>query len=231
MPYYYVTLSAGLVVSAVFLFFRARGANIKNLFFKTASSLCYLLTMCFAFNANPHSQPAYGSLLVMGGILGLCGDIALDLKYIYPQDANSYLKAGFLFFLIGHIFYSGAVIYTFRFEWYQVLICIAVAAVIAMATVLSANMMKVHYGKYRKIVFAYGLFLTLTTVVSIFAAFTTKEKSMMIMAAGAVSFLLSDVVLNFTYFSRGWDKPVHLWINHFLYYAGQYLIAASIIFI
>ena len=40
-----------------------------------------------------------------------------------------------------------------------------------------------------------------------------------------------NLVLNFTYFSRGWDKPFHLFINHFLYYAGQYLIAASIIFI
>ena len=51
------------------------------------------------------------------------------------------------------------------------------------------------------------------------------------MAAGAVSFLLSDAVLNFTYFGRNWDKPIHLFVNHLLYYAAQYLIAASIIFV
>ena len=102
MPYYYVSLAAGLIVSTIFLFFRAKGANIKNLFFKTASSLCYLLTMAFAFIENPEF-PVYGAFLMMGGALGLCGDIALDLKCIYHQDANEYLKAGFLFFLIGHL--------------------------------------------------------------------------------------------------------------------------------
>lgn len=231
MPYYYITLSVGLLITSVFLFFRAKGTSIRNLFFKIVSSLCYLLTMVFAFNANPHNYPAYGSLLIMGGILGLCGDIALDLKYIYPQDANSYLKAGFLFFLVGHIFYSGAVIYHNRFKWWWALICVVIAVAIACTTVFSANIMKVHYGKYRKVVLAYVIFLTLTTVVSIFAAFVTKEKSMIVMAVGSVLFTLSDIVLNFTYFSRGWDKPFHLFLNHFLYYAGQYLIAASIIFI
>ena len=31
MPYYYITLSAGLIVSIAFLFSRAKGASIKNL--------------------------------------------------------------------------------------------------------------------------------------------------------------------------------------------------------
>ncbi len=230
MPYYYVTLAAGLVVSTIFLFFRAKGANIRNLFFKIASSLCYLLTAVFAFIANPEHS-FYGTFIIMGGILGLCGDIALDLKYIYPKDANEYLKAGFLFFLIGHIFYTSAIMWHIKFKWWWALICIALSVVIGFATVFSANIMKVHYGKYRRVVLIYTIFLTLTTVTSIFAAFVTKEKSMIILAVGAVSFLLSDVVLNFTYFSRGWDKPFHLFINHFFYYAGQYLIAASIIFV
>lgn len=230
MPYYYVSLAAGLIVSTIFLFFRANGANIKNLFFKTASSLCYLLTMAFAFIESPEF-PVYGAFLMMGGALGLCGDIALDLKCIYHQDANEYLKAGFLFFLIGHIFYNAAVIWHVRFKWWWVLICLAISVGVASATVFSANIMKVHYGKYRKVVFAYTVFLSLTAITSILAAFVTHEKSMIIMAAGAVSFLLSDAVLNFTYFGRNWDKPIHLFVNHLLYYAAQYLIAASIIFV
>ena len=166
MPYYYVSLAAGLIVSTIFLFFRAKGANIKNLFFKTASSLCYLLTMAFAFIENPEF-PVYGAFLMMGGALGLCGDIALDLKCIYHQDANEYLKAGFLFFLIGHIFYNAAVIWHVRFKWWWVLICLAISVGVASATVFSANIMKVHYGKYRKVVFAYTVFLSLTAITSI----------------------------------------------------------------
>jgi uncharacterized membrane protein YhhN len=230
MPYYYVSLAAGLIVSTIFLFFRAKGANIQNLFFKTASSLCYLLTMVFAFIQNPE-YPVYGAFLMMGGALGLCGDIALDLKCIYHQDANEYLRAGFLFFLIGHIFYNAAIIFHVKFKWWWVLICLLIAIAVACATVFSANIMKVHYGKYRKVVFAYTVFLSLTAITSILAAFVTHERSMIIMAVGAVSFVLSDAVLNFTYFGRNWDKPIHLFVNHFLYYAAQYLIAASIIFI
>ena len=45
-----------------------------------------------------------------------------------------------------------------------------------------------------------------------------------------IVFSLSDAVLSNTFFGRGKDKPIHLFINHFLYYAGQYLIAASVMF-
>lgn len=230
MPYYYVSLAAGLIVTTIFLFFRAKGANIKNLFFKTASSLCYLLTMAFAFIQNPEF-PVYGAFLMMGGALGLCGDIALDLKCIYHQDANEYLKAGFLFFLVGHVFYNAAVISHVKFKWWWLLVCLAISVCVACATVFSANIMKVHYGKYRKVVFAYTVFLSLTAVTSVLAALVTHESSMIIMAVGAVSFVLSDAVLNFTYFGRNWDKPIHLFVNHLLYYAAQYLIAASIIYL
>ncbi len=51
------------------------------------------------------------------------------------------------------------------------------------------------------------------------------------MAVGSVLFTLSDAVLSNTFFGRGKDKPHHLFINHFLYYAGQYLIAASVLFV
>ena len=200
------------------------------MFFKTASSLCYLLTMVFAMIANP-GVTFYGTFIIMGGALGLAGDIALDLKCIYHKDANEYLKAGFVFFLIGHIFYIAAIVWHNQFKWWWIAICAAISIVVGVVTVMSANIMKVHYGKYRKIVLAYSVFLTMTTATSIFAAFVTDSKAMVIFAVGAVLFLLSDVVLNFTYFSRGWDKPVHIFVNHMLYYAGQYLIASSIIFV
>ncbi len=229
MPYYF-TLAAGLIVSITFLFYRSKGASVKNLFFKTASSLCYLLTMVFAMISNPQ-EIFFGTFVLMGGALGLSGDIALDLKCIYHKDANEYLKAGFLFFLIGHVFYTSAIIWQNQFKWWWVAVCAAISIAVGFATVLSANIMHVHYGKYRRVVLAYSIFLTMTTVCALLAAIVTHSKSMIIFAVGAVLFLLSDVVLNFTYFGRGWDKPVHIFVNHMLYYAGQYLIAASIIFL
>jgi len=116
-------------------------------------------------------------------------------------------------------------------KWYLVLIAAVVSVIIGVLTVASANLMKVHYGAYRRIVAVYVAFLAMTSVISIIAVFVTHfQKAYVIMAIGSVLFLLSDAVLSNTFFGRGKDKPIHLFINHFLYYAGQYLIAASVMF-
>lgn len=59
----------------------------------------------FALISNSQAH-TYGSLVIMGGALGLVGDILLDLKGIYKSEEKVYLKGGFIFFLIGHIFIS-----------------------------------------------------------------------------------------------------------------------------
>lgn len=229
--FYYIVLAVGVVVSLVFCYQRRLGFSIKNLLFKSVSSLCYLLTAVFALIHNSDAY-TYGSLIIMGGALGLVGDILLDLKGIYKQHESTYLKGGFIFFLVGHIFYTCAVIYSLKIKWWLVLISAVVSAVVGIATVAMANVMKVHYGAYRRIVAVYVAFLTMTTVTSILAAVISKfQKGYILMAIGATLFLLSDLVLSGTFFGRGKDKPQHLFINHFLYYAGQYLIAASVMFV
>lgn len=230
MTLYYLALAAGLIVAAGFLFSRAKGASIKNLFFKMASSLCFLLTAVCAVLANPGAS-AYGGLIIMGGILGLCGDAALDLKFIYPKDNNAYLRSGFIFFAIGHLFFNAALIWLNQLKWWWVLICIAAAFVIAVLNALSSKMLKIDFGKYRNIVIMYSTVLATTAIISVLSAVVTGSVAMIIFAVGAVLFLLSDVVLCFTYFSTGWDKPVHIFINHLLYYAAQFLIASTIVFI
>lgn len=228
---YYIVLSVGVVVSLVFCYQRRLGFSIKNLLFKSVSSLCYLLTAVFALIDNVNAR-TYGSLIIMGGALGLVGDILLDLKGIYKNDERVYLKGGFIFFLVGHIFYIAAIVYSIKLKWWIVLLGAAVSAVIGVLTVLSANLMKVHYGAYRKIVAVYVAFLAMTTIMSATAMIVSSfEKGYVLMAVGSLLFLLSDAVLSNTFFGRGKDKKHHLFINHFLYYAGQYLIAASIMFI
>lgn len=229
--FYYIVLAVGVVVSLVFCIQRSKGYSVKNLLFKSVSSLCYLLTAVFAL-INHSEAYTYGSLIIMGGALGLVGDILLDLKGIYKAQEKVYLKGGFLFFLVGHIFYICSIVYSLKIKWWLVLISIVVSAVIGIVTVASANIMKVHYGAYRKIVAVYVAFLAMTMVIAIVAAFVSGfQKGYILMAVGSILFMLSDAVLSNTFFGRGKDKPFHLFINHFLYYAGQYLIAASVMFV
>lgn len=229
--FYYVVLAVGVVVSLIFCVQRSRGYSVKNLIFKSVSSLCYLLTAVFAL-INHSEAYTYGSLIIMGGALGLVGDILLDLKGIYKQQERIYLKAGFIFFLVGHIFYIFSIIYSLKIKWWLVLIAAVISIVIGVMTVAMANVMKVHYGAYRKIVAVYVAFLAMTMVTAIIAAFVSEfQKGYVIMAVGSILFMLSDAVLSNTFFGRGKDKPFHLFINHFLYYSGQYLIAASVMFV
>lgn len=227
---YYIVLPFGLVFSLFFCIKRSKGFSVSNLMLKSISSLCYLLTAVFALLSNS-SAYIYGSLIIFGGALGLVGDILLDLKGIYKKDESSYLLGGFIFFLVGHLFYSGAIIYTAQLKWWIVLICLAFSILFSIGNIASAKIMKVHFGAYRTIVGFYVVFLVLTMALAIAAAIVTHfEKKYVLLAVGAVMFTLSDVVLSGTFFGRGKDKSFHYFINHFLYYAGQYLIASSVLF-
>lgn len=227
---YYIVLGLGLVVSLIFCIKRRKGFSVNNLIFKSVSSLCYLLTAVFALVSNSDAY-IYGSLIIFGGALGLVGDISLDLKGIYKKDETTYLNCGFIFFLIGHLFYSAAIIHSIKMKWWIVLISLVISVLISIGNTAMAKFTKVHFGAYRLIVSVYVVFLSLTMVLAIAAAIISDfSKNYVLLAVGAISFTLSDVILSGTFFGRGKDGSFYLFINHFLYYAGQYLIAASVMF-
>ncbi len=228
---YYIVLPFGLAFSLFFCIRRRKGFSLSNLILKAISSLCFLLTATFALVSNS-SAYIYGSLIVFGGALGLVGDVLLDLKGIYKKDASTYLLGGFIFFLVGHLFYSGAIIYQAGIKWWIALICLGASVIISISNIYMAKITKVHFGAYRKIVFFYVIFLSLTMLLAIAAVLLTgfKEKKYILLAVGAICFTLSDVVLSGTFFGKGKDTGFYYFINHFLYYAGQYLIASSILF-
>lgn len=227
---YYIVLPFGLIMSMIFCVLRRKGFSLQNLILKSVSSMCYLLTAVFALICNPDVY-TYGSLIIFGGALGLVGDILLDLKGLYKKDESVYLRGGFIFFLVGHVFYSIAIIMQNKMKWWLVLLAVVISVIIAFGNNWSAKITKVHFGAYRKIVFIYVVFLSITMVLSIIAAITSGfEKRYVLLTIGAVCFTLSDAVLSSTFFGRGKDGSFYLFINHFLYYAAQYLIASSILF-
>lgn len=227
---YYIVLPFGLIMSLVFCILRRTGFSLRNLILKSISSLCYLLTAVFALVSNPDAY-VYGSLIIFGGALGLVGDILLDLKGLYKKDESTYLRGGFIFFLVGHLFYSGAIIFQTRMKWWLVLLCLLGGVIISIGNSIVSKFMKIHFGAYRKIVFTYVIFLSTTMILSIVSFFTLGlHKNFLLLSIGAICFTASDAVLSSTFFSRGKDGSFYLFINHFLYYAGQYLIAASVLF-
>ena len=77
---YYIAMGIGVAVSLAFVFVRSGGNSVRNLIFKSVSSLFFMLSAVFAVIENYTNAAQYGSLIIMGGALGLVGDILLDLK-------------------------------------------------------------------------------------------------------------------------------------------------------
>ena len=92
---------------AVFLVLRVKCGGFKGLFSKATASFFFLLTALCAAAANP-GHGVYAVLIVFGLVLGLSGDIWLDLKWIYEKDMEKFLNAGFIAFMIGHVSYYAA---------------------------------------------------------------------------------------------------------------------------
>ena len=225
---YFISLVPGAVVALIFCIKRAKGFSVSNLMWKVAASLCFILTGAMALITHPENT-VYGALMLFGGALGMCGDITLDLKGIYPQNEKPFMLSGFIFFLIGHLFYQAGILYTAKLSVITILICVAVCIVFGVLNLLGEKLMKLHFGEYKWIVFIYSVILALTVAFSAAAMIVSSfDKAYIILTVGGVLFMFSDLILSSTYFGEGKDRPVDYFTNHFAYYASQFVIMASI---
>lgn len=227
---YWLALVSGIAATIVFLVVRVRKAGIPGVIIKSIASFFFIATACAALAANA-GQYRYGVLIIIGLVLGLMGDIWLDLKGVYPGDADAYLYAGFYSFFTGHLFFITAIY--LQYEWSAVTLGISLAIALAGAalTIALEKILKMDYGKFKPTCFVYGFVLIMTTSSSIVAAYTTGGAAWFAMSIGGVLFLASDLVLSGTYFGVGKNTPVYVILNHGLYYAAQFVIASSVLFV
>ncbi len=226
---YWVLLAIGIVMTGIFLFLRVKKDGSSALYAKAAANFCFISTAFAATSAN-RDNIEFGLWVAFGLILGMVGNIWLDLKWIYLQDKDSYLYSGFISFLLGHICFNVAIYKSYRFTGKTLAVSIGVSLLIAIGNILTEKLMKNHFGKFKFIVFLYTFFLALTMVSAIIAAIATGfEKVWVVMAVGGVLFTLSDAVLSGMYVaedqitkSATFSKP------YLIVYAAQFTMAATI---
>lgn len=231
----YVFLILGIVVTIVFLTKRTAKVTLNVAFLKAVASMCFILTGLFGFVANENCPRIVGALVAAGAAWGMLGDIALDLKYVFKNHEKDYTNAGFVSFLVGHIFYISAMYFAFGFDKLA-LIFGAVCSVLAFTFVLYCEpLLKVKFGEYKLITVFYMAVLGAVTGVAIgYAISSGYSLAQTLLNAGFMLFLASDCVLSDLYFSldeRKRTKRSSIIINHALYYIAQFCIAISILFI
>ena len=223
-------LIVGILATAVFLVLRVQRGGIAALYAKSVASLCFIATAIAATNENRLFLD-FGSWMTFGLVFGLLGDVWLDLKWIYLQDKDSYLYSGFIFFLLGHVCFVTAVFKVGPYTPASLIVAFAAALVIAFVAILLEKPLKMHYGKFKWIVFLYSFMLALTMTMSMtLAVITGFEKMWTVMSVGGLLFLLSDLVLSGMYFGEGKNTSFNVVLNHTLYYAAQFIMAATVLF-
>lgn len=230
--FYYVLLAIGITATIVFLVLRVKKGGIAALYAKAIASCCFIATALAAMNRN-RVFLEFGTLILAGLILGMLGDIWLDLKWIYLQDKNSYLYAGFISFLLGHLCFITAIFRSAPWNSFSIIMSIVLALVIGVIAILMEKPLKMKYGKFKLIVFLYSCTLALTMTASMMTAYITEFKltAWIVMSVGALLFLLSDLVLSGMYFGENKNTKGNIILNHTLYYAAQFCMAATILFI
>ncbi len=227
----YLSFGIGMCFLIAFMVMCHKKRSVPGVFVKSLTSVFFLLTATTgAFNNTDYPDVwRYAMLIVMGGVLGLMGDIYLDQKWLYPEHSDQYLILGFTSFGIGHFFYMGAMCTHAKLGIKDMLIAFAIGVVITAINLILEKPTKQKYGKFYGIVTVYCLILGTMVGTSLWAAIVTKQISYIVFNIGALLFLLSDVILSPMYFAIKQDRntPVNFVLNHTTYYLGQYLIALT----
>ena len=227
----------GVATTIAFLILRVKKGGLPAMYCKSGASMCFIGTAfaawAFSLNADemmPRKQFIYGAVMILGFIFSLLGDIWLDLKYCYEKDSSIFLYSGFISFMAGHVFFVSAIIYQYRLEVEHFAICCVISAVFAVLVVLTEKLMKLSYGRFRKIVAVYTFFVVMTASCAVTSCFVNGfSRNSILLAVGALSFLLSDLVLSSVYFKEGGNNSLNVIINHILYYFGQFALAATLL--
>lgn len=236
MLYWLIPLIIGVVLFGAFLYFRVQEKRIIAVILKGFTSLMFIATAVVAWLTSKNPNNWFGIFVLVALVFGLAGDVLLDVKYINLKREHLFTVLGFLAFAAGHIFFTtGLFVFFFDFNSspFYLIVPALVTALLVVITLLMEKFTMIRYKDMKPYVVIYGIVLFFTVSIYMSACIQTgwNNITLIIMFAGLVSFALSDLILNNTYFASGFNTPAFIISNHILYYAGQFAIAVALFFL
>ena len=196
---------------------------VKALLIKGLASLCFFGFGAFNFFTSEFSWAKLAILVGLG--LGIIGDEVIALCQIYPNHDKEHFLGGGVFFVVGHVFYMGAMIFLLGGpSW----IALAVAFVLMMAISF--------YYETKKKFFANELGGSLKLYISIVIFFASVGIGLFLkhgtawaalLALGGILFTVSDNILFAFKLGKGAKFKQNIEL-HVAYYLAQFAIAWSI---
>ena len=229
-----IILSIGALMLFWFLFEKVKAYSIKEVCLKATTSVLFIALAVYSLRQRTDLR-AFPYFAIMALVCGLIGDIALDLKYVYKEKDFEYTLAGFIAFGVGHILYvTGMFLEFYRGQSVlYIIIPLAIGVLMGPVTLLVGKLSNCEYGKIKPVAFIYAilLFSTVATGFSLWMMSGFANTGILMFFIGGVLFAVSDLILNLTYFAEGHEQPFDLISNSVTYYAAQFIIAFSILFL
>ncbi|MCR5066684.1 MAG: lysoplasmalogenase [Erysipelotrichaceae bacterium] len=219
----YLLIIIGALLQMCFIITEHKEDYVKAVVLKGLASLMFVITGFLAFR---NSGSSFVKLIFIGLLLGMLGDILLNLRFVFPRNGQKIFLLGIVAFLAGHILYLAALIPQAQ----HLALCVSIGA-------LTAAALLIYIFKTMEVKLAFKIFgvvylgaVIIMTAVAIGNTISSPTPSNLMYAAGAVAFALSDIVLIFNTFGSTTRFAMRI-TNLSLYYLGQALIALSLFFI
>ena len=216
-----------------FLKEKCQAYSLKEVLIKTSVSFLFIAVGLVSYHLSSKIS-MFGMFVVLALVLGLLGDIFLDLKYVHPDHDKVYSYVGFIVFGMGHWMLQSAILTTYYggFKWWYLLFALVLDVIISIITILMEKPLHLKYGSMKLISFLYALCLFGTFSLSLLVAILYSFKNLVInmLLIGSILFAISDLVLSGTYFGEGKERPIDFILNYLFYYGAQFTIAWTIMF-
>lgn len=234
---YPLLLVCGAVLLFVYIREKIKSYSVKAVILKSLVSVLFVTVGVYGtwLAAAKGNDSPLCPFVVLGLLLGLLGDIWLDLKYVFPEKDGPFTYAGFCVFGVGHILFISGMLMSYypAGKPTTVILPILLALVLSVGNAFMEKPMKLHYGKFKPIVLAYGVILFAMVLLSgsLALSYGWKELPLNLLFIGGVFFAISDLILSGTYFGAGKERPIDLALNYITYYSAQFLIASALVFL
>lgn len=225
--------AVGILLQALFIKVEHDQKYVAADILKGSASLMFVLIGFLAYRLNPSN--VFVRRIFIGLILGMIGDILLNLRFVFEKSGQKIFLAGIAAFLTGHILYLLAIIpYATR-----PVLSAVIGAVIAAALLIYIFKTMDVKPAFKAFGVVYLGAIIIMTCLAINCALDPRHLFIYssivtpigyyLYAIGAVLFTASDIVLIFNTFSGVTKFSLRI-LNLSLYYAGQLLIAISLFF-
>lgn len=231
----YLILALFLLSWSLFIFKIKRGKRLDGFFLKGITSFAFVFLFAYGvydyFVVAGH-QVTESVLILMiavglGLVLGLIGDLFLEVQYFHENQKIRQIRYGMLVFSFVHVFYILGITEMVSFNYFSLLI----GTIMTLIVYVGSKFMNIDFGRLKLMSLTYTFFIFTMVGMTVFQAidlaFNAYSLSFMI---GAILFGISDLLLAPIYFKQE-TSDLFVIGNLGTYYLGQIFIALAIFFL